>query len=151
MIHDCHLETYANHAVKALIYRNDGSMLLQQRDISPGLPFPNAWTWFGGLVEPGEDLENALARELIEELGCLPGKVEGELFRWEWTGEEPALNHIFSLPFQVKESDLTLMEGQSMGWFYLSEIFELSLTPLVFENLSKVAKFLESRGIPVAG
>ncbi len=37
-----------------------------------------------------------------------------------------------------------------MGWFYFSQIFELSLTPLVFENLSKIAKFLESRGIPVA-
>ncbi|MCZ2208043.1 NUDIX domain-containing protein, partial [Cylindrospermopsis raciborskii] len=141
-------EPDVNHAVKALIYRNDGSMLLQQRDSNPDLPLPNTWTWFGGLVELGEELENALERELIEELGCLPGKVEEELFRWEWTGEEPALNHIFSLPFQVKESDLTLMEGQSMGWFYLSEIFELSLTPLVFENLSKVAKFLELRGIP---
>ncbi len=95
------LETYIYHSVKALIYRDDGSMLLQQEDSSPGLPFPNTWTWFGGLVEPGEDLENALARELIEELGCLLGKVEGDLFRLEWTGEEPALNHTY-FPYLFK-------------------------------------------------
>jgi 8-oxo-dGTP diphosphatase len=147
MSHHHRLETYINHAVKALIYRDDGSMLLQQRDSSPGLPFPNTWTWFGGLVEPREDLESALARELIEELGCLPGRIEGELFQWKWTGENPALNHIFPVQCQVKDRDLTLMEGQAMQWYYLREIFDLNLTPLICKNISKISNFLKNQDL----
>lgn len=72
-----------NHAVKALIYRDEGWILLQQRDYAPGLAFPGFWTFFGGLVEQGESLQKALERELVEELGCIPGQVGDELFRWE--------------------------------------------------------------------
>ncbi|MEB3826893.1 NUDIX hydrolase [Phormidium sp. CCY1219] len=128
------------HAVKAIIYRDDGCLLIQQRDNTPGLPFPNTWTLFGGLVESGESLEDALKRELIEELGCLPGSIESELFQWEWQGEDPALNHIFTVYCQV--GDLVLMEGQAMGWYSLESLKRLVLTPLVSENVSKISAFL---------
>lgn len=130
------------HAVKALIYRDDGCLLMQQRDNTPGLPFPNTWTLFGGLVESGESLEAALKRELIEELGCLPGSIESELFQWEWKGEDPALNHIFTVYCQVGLSDIVLMEGQAMGWYSLQNVEQLLLTPLVSENLSKISAFI---------
>lgn len=130
------------HAVKALIYRDDGCLLMQQRDNAPGLPFPNTWTLFGGLVEPGEGLKDALKRELIEELGCLPGSIESELFQWEWQGDDPDLNHIFPVYFQVGDRDMVLMEGQAMGWYSLESLKSLVLTPLVSENISKISAFL---------
>ena len=138
------MESISHHAVKALIYRKDGSMLLQQRDDTPGLAFPNTWTWFGGLVEPGEDLKDALERELIEELGCIPGRIEDELFQWRWSGKEPAVNHIFSVCFLVNEIDLVLMEGKAMKWYSLEEICELNLTPLVYNNISRISSFLKT-------
>jgi len=136
------LNNTSRHAVKALIYRDDVSMLLQQRDNSPGLLFPNTWTWFGGLVEPGEEWKEALKRELIEELGCLPGVIENELFQWAWTGDEPALNHIFPVYCQVEDREFLLTEGQAMGWFSLDSIKNQVLTPLVYENIHEISSFL---------
>ena len=110
------MESISHHAVKALIYRKDGSMLLQQRDDIPGLAFPNTWTWFGGLVEPGENLKDALHRELTEELGCIPGRVEEELFQWRWSGPQPALNHIFPIYFQAKGTDLDGRQSNGLAF-----------------------------------
>ena len=138
------MESISHHAVKALIYRKDGSMLLQQRDDIPGLAFPNTWTWFGGLVEPGENLKDALHRELTEELGCIPGRVEEELFQWRWSGPQPALNHIFPIYFQAKDEELILMEGKAMAWHSLTQMEKLVLTPLIFENLQRISSFLYS-------
>lgn len=137
-----------SHAVKALIYRDDCSMLLQQRDNSPGLLFPNAWTWFGGLVEPGEDLKDALRRELIEELGCLLGQIEEELFQWKWTGPQPALNHVFPVYCQVRDKELILMEGKAMAWYSLIQMEKLALTPLISEHFQRISGFLNRLKLP---
>jgi 8-oxo-dGTP diphosphatase len=53
-------------AVGVLI-RADGAVLLADRP--PGKPYAGYWEFPGGKVEPGESVEQALARELDEELG----------------------------------------------------------------------------------
>jgi 8-oxo-dGTP diphosphatase len=133
------------HAVKALIYRRSGFMLLQQRDDKPDLPFAGRWTFFGGQVEPGENLVGALRRELLEELGCLPGLVGDELFQWNWHGVQPAHNHYFSVLCDVTDEALVLNEGQSMGWFSLDELPGLPTTPLIIDNMRHIARFIESQ------
>lgn len=40
------------HAVKALIYRNDQRILLQQRDYTPGIIFQGYWTFLVGKWSP---------------------------------------------------------------------------------------------------
>jgi 8-oxo-dGTP diphosphatase len=50
-----------------VVIRGDGSVLLGQR--VPGKPYAGWWEFPGGKVEPGESVEQALARELHEELG----------------------------------------------------------------------------------
>jgi 8-oxo-dGTP diphosphatase len=132
------------HAVKALIYRPNGSILLQQRDDKPDLPFAGRWTFFGGQVEPGENLVDALRRELLEELGCLPGLVGDELFRWNWHGVQPAHNHFFSVRCDVSDEALVLNEGQAMGWFSLDELTGLSTTPVITDNMFHIARFLNT-------
>lgn len=131
-----------NHAVKALIYRQDRRFLLQQRDFKPGLPFPGHWTLFGGLVEAGEDLLTAMRRELLEELGCVPGRLGSEIFSWQWHGENPAINHCFSVYCEVPDDAMVLHEGNAMSWFSIEDLGTIELTPGVSENLGIIADFL---------
>jgi len=58
-----------NHAVAALIQIVDGRYVLQLRDPKPEIFYPDHWGCFGGAIEPGERDEEALMRELREELG----------------------------------------------------------------------------------
>lgn len=57
----------ANAAV-ALIVDEKGRYLVQLRDDKPTIFFPDHWGCFGGALEPGETHEQALIRELEEEL-----------------------------------------------------------------------------------
>ena len=54
------------HVVGAVITR-DGAVLCARR--GPG-PQQGLWEFPGGKIEPGETPEQALAREIVEELGC---------------------------------------------------------------------------------
>jgi 8-oxo-dGTP diphosphatase len=133
------------HAVKALIFRCSGHILLQQRDNKPDLPFAGRWTLFGGQVEPGENFVDALHRELKEELGCVPGLVGDELFHWDWHGAQPARNHFFSVRCDVADEALILNEGQAMGWFFLNQLAHLTTTPLIIDNMPNITRFLKSQ------
>ena len=55
-------------SVAALIFRPDGRYLLQHRENRSDISFPNWWSLFGGARESGERAEDALRRELREEL-----------------------------------------------------------------------------------
>ena len=116
---------------------------MQQRDDSPGLPFPGYWNFFGGLVEEGESLDKALERELVEELGCVPGLFSSELFQWTWQSDWASTqNHFFSVLCEIATDRLVLAEGHAMAWFTLEELVQLPLTPAVYENFSRIAEFL---------
>jgi 8-oxo-dGTP diphosphatase len=52
--------------VAALLVRGDRVLICQRREAGP---FPLKWEFPGGTVERGEDLAQALSRELREELG----------------------------------------------------------------------------------
>ncbi|SOB86814.1 8-oxo-dGTP diphosphatase [Sphingomonas guangdongensis] len=53
--------------VAAAMVDGDGRVLVQQRP--PGKPMAGLWEFPGGKVDPGEEPEAALVRELHEELG----------------------------------------------------------------------------------
>jgi 8-oxo-dGTP pyrophosphatase MutT (NUDIX family) len=56
-------------AAAAIIVLDDNRYLMQLRDDKPGIFFPDHWGLFGGAAEAGEDMQTALRRELLEELG----------------------------------------------------------------------------------
>lgn len=64
------------NASAALIVLEDGRYLMQLRDDKPAIFYPDHWGCFGGGVEGDETTEQALMRELDEELGLRPAGVE---------------------------------------------------------------------------
>ena len=100
----------------ALIFDADGKLLIYLRDDKPTIPFPNHWDLFGGFVEAGESVVEALHRELWEELRVKPQDVE--LFKqYEVDGSRdsrPNVKHVFRVSVRETASDLTLYEGQEL-------------------------------------
>ena len=74
--------------VVAAILQQEGRILICQR--RPGQAHPLKWEFPGGKVEPGESPEQALARELEEELG-IRSAAGVEIARYEFTypGKNP--------------------------------------------------------------
>jgi 8-oxo-dGTP pyrophosphatase MutT (NUDIX family) len=56
-------------AAVALIVLDDGRYLMQLRDQKPNIFYPGRWGVFGGAMNPDETPQQALRRELLEELG----------------------------------------------------------------------------------
>lgn len=112
-------------AVIVFLHNNFESYLLQLRDFKSSISYPGHWGAFGGSVEKGESPENALDRELIEEIGYSPGTFN--FFR-EVNMDRKKLNiHMFYTNIGVSLSQLNLMEGIDMGFFSVEEILSKNL------------------------
>jgi 8-oxo-dGTP pyrophosphatase MutT (NUDIX family) len=72
-------------AVAALLVRADGRYVMQLRDAKPNIFYPDHWGCFGGAVDPGEKPEEALRRELQEELELdMPSAQEFTRFEFDF-------------------------------------------------------------------
>src|SRR5664279_4533578 len=56
------------HMVSVIPVNGRGEVLLQQRDHTAGILYPGCWTIFGGAVEGDESWDEAIRREIKEEL-----------------------------------------------------------------------------------
>jgi 8-oxo-dGTP pyrophosphatase MutT (NUDIX family) len=61
------------NAVAALLVLGDGRYVMQLRDSKPDIFYPGHWGLFGGAIDAGESENDALRRELHEELGFMVG------------------------------------------------------------------------------
>jgi mutator protein MutT len=81
--------------VAAIVQREQKILVCQRKGDGP-----HAWKWEfpGGKVEQGESLEQALARELREELS-IEARIGGELARYEFAypGKKPILLVFFAV------------------------------------------------------
>ncbi|WKZ26163.1 MAG: 8-oxo-dGTP diphosphatase [Candidatus Paceibacterota bacterium] len=80
------------------------------------------WNGFGGKVEDGESIEESVKRELLEEVGIEPLKIEevGELFfEFKNTGEKSKVSVFKVFEFSGEERETEEMKPK---WFFLDEI-----------------------------
>lgn len=101
----------------AILYQGD-RYLMQLRDDKPNIVYPGVWTFFGGHMEPEEDPEVAVLRELEEEIGYTAPHVT--LF--ECRIEAGIKRHVFYAPLTVGLEELTLMEGWDFGLWTAEDV-----------------------------
>jgi 8-oxo-dGTP diphosphatase len=123
--------------IATIILRNRANeFLLYLRDDEPEIPFPNHWDLFGGHVEPGESVEEALARELREELDL---EVDGiEFFRTYECREGdafPNVKYVYGAQIDRSCDQLVLREGQRLAYFKASEIPGLPIANILKQVL----------------
>ena len=94
----------------AMLHR-DGRWLMQLRDEIPDIVAPGCWGLFGGHLDPGETPEQALRRELLEEISWQPPAVE--LVMVHHIHRRTA--HVFQAELSVPLEQLQLLEGQDLG------------------------------------
>jgi 8-oxo-dGTP diphosphatase len=148
VIMSCSSNCHNMKKIAAIILENDKSeILLYLRDSKPGIPFPNHWDLIGGHVEDGETPEEALVREVKEELNidlndysfykkyeCLQGDAY-ENTKFIYTGK-------INLPIE----EITLIEGERPQFFSREEIPDVK-----FANIlrSIVMEYIKDTNQPV--
>jgi 8-oxo-dGTP diphosphatase len=106
-----------DHHVVAVILRRGDQLLLCHR--SPGRRwFPDVWDFPGGHVEPGERPEDALRREVAEELGAeLEGVDGGPVLHRVVPQAGLDLTVWVSWRWRGSVSNLQPEEHDAIGWF----------------------------------
>jgi 8-oxo-dGTP diphosphatase len=106
----------------AMLHRN-GRWLMQLRDEIPDIVAPGCWGLFGGHLDPGETPEQALRRELLEEISWQPPAVE--LVMVHHIHRRTA--HVFQAELSVPLEQLQLLEGQDLGLISPEELLSGSI------------------------
>jgi 8-oxo-dGTP diphosphatase len=113
--------------IAAIILENDkGEILLYLRDNRPDIPFPNHWDLIGGHVEEGETPEEALVREVKEELDI---DLTDYTFYKKYeclTGDAyENIKYIYSGKINLPIEEVTLLEGVRPQYFSKAEILNV--------------------------
>ena len=129
-------------AVGVLVERDpsgrEGRFLLTARP--PGKVYAGHWEFPGGKFEPGETLDEALRRELHEELGITIGAVhpwQQQLFDYPHARVRLHFAKVFDW-----SGELQMREGQQMAWCTLP----VAVAPVLPGTLPVLAWFADERG-----
>ena len=108
--------------VTAAVVERDGAFLLTRR--LEGTHLAGRWEFPGGKCEPGETFDEALRRELLEELG-VNAIVGGEILATTYAYPERTVElHFFACELTTEPH---AREGQQMCWATRGEFRDLDL------------------------
>ena len=130
------------HVVAALIFHttqdNKRQVLATQRGYGE---FAGGWEFPGGKIEPNETPENALIREIQEELAAKI-HVKNHIHTIEY--DYPTF-HLSMECFKcelAENQDITLLEHQSAKWLEKSTLYSVNWLPADVDILDKIQKLL---------
>jgi 8-oxo-dGTP diphosphatase len=108
----------ALHVAVGVILNDSGKILITKR--APGSHQGGLWEFPGGKVESGESLEQALSRELLEELGVVVGRTSPLLQVEHDYGDKAVLLDVCIVwNFSGRARG---QEGQAMAWVVLADL-----------------------------
>ena len=126
-----------NVAVGVLIQPN-GQFLLTSRP--PGKVYEGYWEFPGGKLEAGETVEQALRRELQEEIGLVIAAVHP--WKVEMVDYPHALVRLHFCKVFAWAGELQMHEGQSFAW----QSLPVSVQPVLPGTVPVLAWFAAERG-----
>lgn len=116
--------------VSAVIYTTEGRYLMQLREDKPGLPLRNHWAFFGGEVDPGEAPQDAILREVEEELTFRPNNCcwfHEAVYILPLHGRDVVRKAYYLIEIKPEEVDsMVLCEGADLKLMTVSEILTLN-------------------------
>jgi len=120
--------------VAALIQDDRGRYLITRRH--GGSHLAGMWEFPGGKREPGESLEDAMRRELAEELSAAFSVGEKvETVRWEYP-ERTVVIHFYRC--RLESGTIEPRESQSMEWVRPERLKELEFPPADRELIARL-------------
>lgn len=113
--------------VAAALVDEAGRVLVQQRP--KGKPMEGLWEFPGGKIEDRETPENALSRELAEELGVFvePGNCLSACFASEPLGDRQLLLLLYIC--RIWQGVVSAKEAPALQWLYPHELRALPMPP----------------------
>lgn len=118
----------------AIILAKNNRILLNLRDDKPEIIFPNCWAFLGGGIEKEENEEQAIRREIHEEIGYRLGAIK------KLENISPCNNRysaIYLGKISLEAEELTLTEGRKIRFFKEAELKHLNMPSLLKELVKK--------------
>jgi 8-oxo-dGTP diphosphatase len=103
--------------VTAILQNAQRQILMHQRDDKPGLHFAGYWSMLGGKIEEGESPEQAMQRELLEEISVTVPTAFWKVYDRPVSESLTIVQYVFTGPINYALSDMVLMEGQDLKYF----------------------------------
>ena len=122
------------HVVAAIIHR-EGRILATQRGYGP---MKDGWEFPGGKIEDGETSEQALYREIKEELD-VEIVIEGLFDTVEWDYPDFHLT-MYCFLCTIVGDDITLKEHESSRWLSTDEFNSVDWLPADRNTVKKLCK-----------
>jgi 8-oxo-dGTP diphosphatase len=123
------------HVVGAVIFK-DNKILCAQRGTEQSLPL--LWEFPGGKIEKGEKPEEALKREIQEEMHCsieIGEKIEHTVHEYDF-----GIVHLTTYHCKLIEAEPVLTEHSAIKWLSPDELHTLEWAPADIPAIKKIAK-----------
>ncbi|MGG4169249.1 (deoxy)nucleoside triphosphate pyrophosphohydrolase [Rossellomorea vietnamensis] len=123
------------HVVGAVIFR-DNKILCAQRGTKKSLPL--MWEFPGGKIEKGEKPEEALKREIHEEMHCsieIGEKIEHTVHEYDF-----GIVHLTTYHCKLIEGEPVLTEHTAIKWLSPEKLGTLKWAPADIPAIEKIAK-----------
>ncbi|SHH74378.1 (deoxy)nucleoside triphosphate pyrophosphohydrolase [Clostridium grantii] len=124
--------------VGAIIENDNNEILCALR--SPEMTLPNQWEFPGGKVESNENLDQAIVREIYEELGCY---IESKEVFYDTNYEyDKIIVNLITLKCKIKSGSPTASEHSKLIWLKRENLKSLIWAPA---DISAVDKLVEEK------